>query len=217
MSRTIYNSLVSSIEFYEYKILGNVQYKMFPHLEELRINKIKIFKNLIEIVGNKTDNYYNNFYKNYLKMIKLNNIYFDETNGFSSNKFNTFNDINDFINKIKSSQHVDKINFFNEINLIFENLMIVEIKQPVEKKKKKTIPAAIKKLVWNNWIGEEIGKAKCLCCKSTDITQLSFNCGHVISEIYGGETIVSNLRPICQNCNSSMGTKNMNDFIKTLS
>ena len=83
-------------------------------------------------------------------------------------------------------------------------------------KKKKKISSTIKKLVWNIHIGESIGKSKCTCCKSTDITQMSFNCGHIIAEANGGDTIVSNLKPICQNCNSSMGTKNMNDFIKTL-
>jgi 5-methylcytosine-specific restriction endonuclease McrA len=81
-------------------------------------------------------------------------------------------------------------------------------------RKKKAIPAAIKKLVWNTYIGEDIGKAKCTCCKNTDITQMSFNCGHIIAEANGGELIVSNLKPICQNCNSSMGTKNMDDFMK---
>ena len=95
-------------------------------------------------------------------------------------------------------------------------------KQPKEKSKeeskpkKKSISSTIKKLVWNTNIGEEIGKTKCLCCKSTDITQMSFNCGHVISEHNGGETIVSNLKPICQNCNSSMGTKDMNEFMLSL-
>jgi hypothetical protein len=91
------------------------------------------------------------------------------------------------------------------------------VKEPTApKKKKKPISATIKKLVWNTHIGEEIGKAKCLCCNVTDITQMSFNCGHIIAEANGGETIVSNLKPICQNCNSSMGTKNMNDFMKSL-
>ena len=85
-----------------------------------------------------------------------------------------------------------------------------------KKKKKKAIPATIKRLVWNTNIGEMIGKSKCLCCKSTDITQMSFNCGHIVAEANGGDTIVSNLRPICQNCNSSMGTKNMDDFMKSL-
>jgi 5-methylcytosine-specific restriction endonuclease McrA len=84
------------------------------------------------------------------------------------------------------------------------------------KKKKKTISSTIKKLVWNTHVGEEIGKTKCLCCKSTDITQLSFNCGHIIAEANGGNTIVSNLKPICQNCNSSMGTKNMDEFMLSL-
>jgi hypothetical protein len=83
------------------------------------------------------------------------------------------------------------------------------------KYKKKKIPATLKRLVWNKWIGEEIGKFKCLCCNITDITQLSFNCGHIIPECKGGETILSNLKPICQNCNSSMGTMNMDDFMKT--
>jgi 5-methylcytosine-specific restriction endonuclease McrA len=91
-----------------------------------------------------------------------------------------------------------------------------EVKPKEKKPKKKAISATIKKLVWNTNIGEDIGKAKCTCCKSTDITQMSFNCGHVISEHNGGETIVSNLKPICQNCNSSMGTKDMNDFMLTL-
>jgi 5-methylcytosine-specific restriction endonuclease McrA len=81
-------------------------------------------------------------------------------------------------------------------------------------RKKKTIPAAIKKLVWNTYIGEDIGKSKCTCCKNTDITQMSFNCGHIIAEANGGKLTVSNLKPICQNCNSSMGTKNMDEFMK---
>jgi len=81
--------------------------------------------------------------------------------------------------------------------------------------KKKKISATLKRLVWNKWIGEEIGKFKCLCCNSIDIYQLSFNCGHIIPECKGGETILTNLKPICQNCNSSMGSMNMNDFMKT--
>jgi hypothetical protein len=81
------------------------------------------------------------------------------------------------------------------------------------KNRKKSIPSTIKRLVWNEYIGEDIGKHKCYCCKLTDITQLSFHCGHVKSEKNGGKIDVSNLRPICQNCNSSMGSNNMDDFI----
>ena len=71
----------------------------------------------------------------------------------------------------------------------------------------------IKRLVWNTYIGEEKGKSKCYCCKLADITQMSFHCGHVISEKQGGKTTVDNLRPICQNCNCSMKAVNMNEFM----
>jgi hypothetical protein len=83
-----------------------------------------------------------------------------------------------------------------------------------ERKKKKAIPAALKRKVWAKWLGEETGKAKCLCCNLTDITQLNFHCGHIISEAEGGELKVDNLKPICQSCNSSMGTTNMEEFMK---
>lgn len=84
------------------------------------------------------------------------------------------------------------------------------------KTKKQSIPKTMRILVWNAHIGEEIGKAKCLCCKLTDITQMKFHVGHIIAEKYGGKLEVKNLKPICGSCNSSMGTRNMNDFIKLL-
>ena len=79
--------------------------------------------------------------------------------------------------------------------------------------KKQTIPIAVKKVVWNTYVGEYIGKTKCFCCRTTDIIQMSFHCGHVIAEKNGGTLDITNLRPICQNCNSSMKTTNMNEFI----
>ena len=104
--------------------------------------------------------------------------------------------------------------YFPESKVLIKEVDIKIKKASV--KKKKSISATIKRLVWNTNIGEEIGKSKCMCCKSTDITQMSFNCGHIIAEANGGDTIVSNLKPICQNCNSSMGTKNMNEFMISL-
>ena len=49
-----------------------------------------------------------------------------------------------------------------------------------------------------------IGKYKCCCCELTDITQSKFHCGHIISEVNGGELHVDNLKPICARCNLSM-------------
>jgi 5-methylcytosine-specific restriction endonuclease McrA len=70
----------------------------------------------------------------------------------------------------------------------------------------------MKRRVWAKHIGEEIGKHKCLCCNMTDITQLTFNCGHIVAEANGGDLTVENLIPICQSCNSSMGTQNLNEY-----
>ena len=110
--------------------------------------------------------------------------------------------------------------YYPESKLLVKDITLTPLKinnsMITKNKKKKAISSTIKKLVWNTNIGEEIGKSKCLCCKSTDITQLSFNCGHIIAESNGGDTIVSNLKPICQNCNSSMGTKSMNVFMASL-
>ena len=43
---------------------------------------------------------------------------------------------------------------------------------------------------------------------------MSFHCGHIIAESKGGELSVNNLKPICQSCNSSMGTQNMDEYIE---
>jgi hypothetical protein len=80
--------------------------------------------------------------------------------------------------------------------------------------KKKAIPKSLKKLTWDKWIGKDVGTAKCLCCDHQEIRQIEFHCGHVIAEKNGGQTIVENLKPICAQCNLSMGTMNMNDFKK---
>jgi hypothetical protein len=118
-----------------------------------------------------------------------------------------FNNKDEDITKIINFKDLNKKNYNNVYDFLLDYKKL--------KYKKKKISATLKRLVWNKWIGEEIGKSKCLCCKITDITQLSFHCGHIIPECNGGELILSNLKPICQNCNSSMGTMNMDDFMKT--
>jgi len=219
MSNKIFKSINSKINFYEDQLLNhqdNINFLMFPHLRELTAMKIEIYNKLLELIGDNDDIYYEEFYNNYFKDFKLKQNY---TLDRSFIKFNSFTDMNDIINKIEYYNNIDGKKLMNEIKTNLDNIKILPVKKEKETKsktKKKSISATIKKLVWNTNIGEDIGKSKCLCCKSTDITQLSFNCGHIIAESNGGKTIVSNLKPICQNCNSSMGTKNMNDFMETL-
>jgi len=81
-------------------------------------------------------------------------------------------------------------------------------------KKKQPIPNHVKTLLWNHWVGCDKAEAFCLCCKVTKISIRSFHAGHIIAESKGGDMTVKNLKPICGPCNLSMGSMNMDEFIK---
>ena len=89
-----------------------------------------------------------------------------------------------------------------------------EVKPPRRAYIKKKIPAALRAAVWNTHVGEEFGRVPCPVCKTNNITQLNFNCGHVIAEANGGTASVENLLPICGTCNSSMGSMNLHKFTR---
>ena len=72
-------------------------------------------------------------------------------------------------------------------------------------KRKTTIPKALREQVWITHIGTEFeGKCCVTWCKNR-ITAFQFECGHNIPESKGGATHLTNLRPICSRCNTSMG------------
>ena len=81
--------------------------------------------------------------------------------------------------------------------------------------RRRPLPACVRDSVWNHYIGEDINKHRCLCCKQVKINNREFQVGHVISVRDGGTDEINNLRPICAPCNHSMGTKNMIEFVKT--
>ena len=103
---------------------------------------------------------------------------------------------------------------FDWAKTIIKNELGEEIMIKKTTKKKKSIPKKIKNEVWDYYIGKEFGLAKCLCCKSNEISKSDFHAGHFISENNGGKVNVANLRPICTGCNLSMGIKNMDEYIK---
>ena len=86
-------------------------------------------------------------------------------------------------------------------------------KEKEDKKKKQSIPKNVRVIIWNHYIGEDIIKHKCLCCKKVTISNTTFDVGHVLSEKNGGTHEINNLRPICFACNHSMGSENMIDFV----
>jgi 5-methylcytosine-specific restriction endonuclease McrA len=87
------------------------------------------------------------------------------------------------------------------------------VKPTQVKYKKKHIPSTLKRMVWDEYIGANVGNTKCMCCKTQEIRQIEFTCGHIIAEKEGGETNLKNLRPICSKCNLSMGIVNMTEFM----
>jgi 5-methylcytosine-specific restriction endonuclease McrA len=103
-----------------------------------------------------------------------------------------------------------------EINKLKEEKeAAAESKNKNNKTRRKTpISKILKQAVWDKYIGENIGVALCTCCNKNEIKQMAFQCGHIISEYHGGLTNINNLMPICQLCNSSMGTKNLYEFKK---
>ncbi len=82
-------------------------------------------------------------------------------------------------------------------------------------RKKVKIPSKVRMDVWATYIGDDIAKHKCICCKRVTIKQTEFEVGHVLSEALGGTLEINNLRPICSVCNKSMGSRNMVEFVKT--
>lgn len=70
--------------------------------------------------------------------------------------------------------------------------------------KKERIPKALREQVWRTLCGE-VFQAKCNVSWCTNIiTVFDFEVGHNIPESKGGTLVLSNLRPICVQCNRSM-------------
>lgn len=81
---------------------------------------------------------------------------------------------------------------------------------------KTNIPKIKKQETWNFYVGEDIGKTKCMCCSINFITSFNFHCGHVVARSKGGSLNITNLRAICSTCNLSMGNRDMISFMKDL-
>jgi 5-methylcytosine-specific restriction endonuclease McrA len=82
-----------------------------------------------------------------------------------------------------------------------------------QESKRKSIPAPIKKMMWEKYVSKELRMGKCFCCQDKDILETDCHAGHVISDKDGGRVELDNLRPICAKCNLSMGSENMYQFI----
>jgi len=73
---------------------------------------------------------------------------------------------------------------------------------------KAKIPGALREQVWMTYCGDKLFRHKCLVswCENI-ITPFRFEVGHNLPESKGGTLDIDNLRPICANCNKSMGNR----------
>lgn len=90
------------------------------------------------------------------------------------------------------------------------------VPNPTKKYKKRTIPKGLKEQVWIQRVGH-VFETKCpvVWCENR-ITCFNFHTGHNIPESKGGKTVLENLIPICDRCNTSMGDRHTIDEWNTL-
>ena len=89
-----------------------------------------------------------------------------------------------------------------------------------DRKRKRKIPITksriskrLKSMVWQDRIGDSIGKIQCPCCGDNIICQSNFHTGHIKAASKGGTLAIDNLVPICSQCNLSMLSQNMKTFM----
>jgi hypothetical protein len=78
------------------------------------------------------------------------------------------------------------------------------------------IPKRVKNAVWDKYIGMDRTSGKCYACNETIIHITDFEVGHNKAVSKGGSDHISNLRPICEPCNRSMGNSlSIEDYKQT--
>jgi hypothetical protein len=192
----------------KFKLILKNNYKQF--FSSSRTNKYKYF--IDEFIEELIDNQILSKYK-----IKNEN----ELINFileKNNKINNFKNID--------VKYYENLFYKSEIDCINQNIyftlkrgnFINMLKNDTEydflpKHIKEKIPKKLKHTVWKNFTNKTEIKCPIKKCKNL-ISFDNFHVGHIISEYNGGKLEESNLKPICQNCNLQMSTKNWTDFDK---
>ena len=63
-------------------------------------------------------------------------------------------------------------------------------------------------------MGPDTRKGNCKCCQLTTIDITRFDAGHIISEKNGGGTDIDNIIPLCNQCNLSMSSTNIAEYMQ---
>lgn len=79
---------------------------------------------------------------------------------------------------------------------------------------KEPISQSIKRRLFSLYHGRQHREGKCFVCTRV-ITIENFQAAHVIPEKFDGELDYYNLRPTCEYCNKSMGTRYLYEYMLT--
>ena len=181
LCETNYKNKHNLLEHYDNEELCNRKKEINEKLKKVNERLMEQNKKSEEIKKENTVNIINNISENVIDEIFENII-----NNIIDNK-----NLNNIIDNKNLNNIIDNnmINQNNIINNEIDNKTNNKMNNTNKKIKRKTIPHTLKRKVWAYWIGETIGKTKCLCCNLSDITQMTFHCGHIIS-VYNNEKIV---------------------------
>jgi len=154
---------------------------------------------LIELVSDKND-----------KLIKNQKYLYEDIGNYTLTMINKCNQYNFFLGLDVHSN--------NEYGYLWASQIITSktgeiFKQDIKRRKKK-IPHKLKKDSWYKYIGEDILKRNCIVCNINELRNDNFEAGHIISEYNGGVISIDNIIPICSQCNKSMSSRNVDDYIK---
>jgi 5-methylcytosine-specific restriction endonuclease McrA len=89
---------------------------------------------------------------------------------------------------------------------------IKEANLTIQRNIPKNIPKPLRDRLWRDSFDNN-PDGKCYVCEGI-VTYTSFHAGHIISVKDGGDHNIDNLQVICQSCNTSMGSQNLEEFKK---
>ena len=81
-----------------------------------------------------------------------------------------------------------------------------------EKTPRKQFAQRDRQKIWDDAFGIKIDRTKCPICKKNEISRTHFAIGHKRALAKGGTNTFSNVKPICHQCNSEMGTMSMSEY-----
>jgi ATP-dependent exoDNAse (exonuclease V) alpha subunit len=114
-----------------------------------------------------------------------------------------------FLQAMLTSEDYSDNNVEIECNQITRFVIHKPIQNSVTRKRR-AIPKMVRIAVWAACNGNSWG-GKCYVC-ATELDCMHFECGHIVAHSRGGTDTADNLRPICGDCNKSMGTTNLEEY-----